>query len=124
MSEPAVTAALPEAAVLQALGLSRMDFDAHHHLKQAERWSPDLMVALAEAAQLPLTEELRWLTEWVRDYHLRYGNPPLMRSVVAALRARRDDPSLGSRAVYALVPEHPVRMACWLGGLPRPAWCL
>jgi tRNA 2-thiouridine synthesizing protein E len=118
------TAPLPDVDVLQALGLSAADFDEHNHLRDAQRWSPTLMQALAASAALAVTDELRWLVSWVRDYHLAYGNPPLMRSLVSALRAERKDPSLSSRAIYAIHDRHPVRMACWLGGLPRPDWCV
>jgi tRNA 2-thiouridine synthesizing protein E len=126
MSVAAVTATapLPDIDVLQALGLSATDFDEHNHLRDAQRWSPGLMQAMAASAGVPLTDGLRWLVSWVREYHLTYGNPPLMRTVVSALRAARDDPSLSSRAVYAIHDRHPVRMACWLGGLPRPDWCI
>ena len=118
------TVPLPAADVLERLGLSENDFDAHHHLCDAQRWSPALMQALAQSADVPLTDELTWLVNWVREYHLSYGNPPLMRTLVSALRAERQDPSLGSRAIYAIHPTHPVRMACCLGGLPRPEWCI
>lgn len=118
------TLPLPPQEVLQGLGLSEADFDEYHHLRDAQRWSPAVMQALAQSAELPLTDELTWLVNWVREYHLKYGNPPLMRTLVTALREARNDSSLGSRAIYAIHATHPVRMACCLGGLPRPEWCI
>ncbi|TVQ27948.1 MAG: sulfurtransferase TusE, partial [Wenzhouxiangella sp.] len=58
-----------------------------------------------------------------RGYHQRYGNPPLMRTLVAASK-QFDSGAGGSRWLYRLFPDGPVRLACKYGGLPKPDWCL
>lgn len=97
--------------------------DAHGHLVDARDWTPALARRMAARDGIELGEEHWWLIEYVRDYHLRYGNPPLMRTVVAALKQARPD-AAGSRHLYRLFPDGPVRLACKYGGLPRPDWCL
>lgn len=97
--------------------------DEHGHLIDLRAWSPAVAAWLAARDGLELSDDQWWLVEFVRDYHLQYGNPPLMRSVVAALEAARPGLS-GSRHLYRLFPEGPVRLACKYAGLPRPDWCL
>ena len=98
--------------------------DADGHLAEPETWSREFAITQAAEHGIELGEDHWWLIDWVRQYHQRYGNPPLMRSVVVAYRAHKEDPSLGSAALYALFAEHPIRSACLLGGLPKPDWCI
>jgi tRNA 2-thiouridine synthesizing protein E len=86
------------------------------------QWSPDVAEILADRDNLRLGAEQWWLIEFVRDYHHRYGTPPLMRVVLAEYRKRR--PGSRSRDLYRLFPDGPVRLACKYGGLPKPDWCI
>ena len=98
--------------------------DAEGHLRDPECWSPRAAVMLAEREGLALSDGHWWLIEFVRDHYRTYSTPPLMRMVVKALRAERQDDSLSSRDVYRLFNDHPVRQACRYGGLPKPDWCI
>ncbi|MDR9389847.1 MAG: TusE/DsrC/DsvC family sulfur relay protein [Wenzhouxiangella sp.] len=98
--------------------------DIDGHLADAELWSEAFAEAMAAHLGLTLSDDHWWLLRWVRQYWLDYHNPPLMRSVVSAYRAHRNDPSLGSSALYGLLSEHPVRQACQLAGVPKPDWCI
>ncbi len=100
------------------------DLDAHGHLRDSGQWSPALGRALALRDDIDLGREHWWLIEFVRDYHQTYGTPPLMRVLVKALREHRDDPGLGSRELYRLFADSPVKQACKYGGLPPPEWCI
>ncbi|MFP4207228.1 MAG: TusE/DsrC/DsvC family sulfur relay protein [Wenzhouxiangella sp.] len=100
-----------------------IDLDRHGHLLDPARWTPDIARQLAAADGVVLSPAHWWLIDFVRSYHARYGNPPLMRTLVAALRAERGDQA-GSRELYRLFPDGPVRVACKYGGLPRPDWCI
>lgn len=86
------------------------------------QWRRQVAEALAARDGIVLEADHWWLVEFVRDYHHQYGNPPLMRVVVAALREYHGEGS--SRDLYRLFPEGPVRLACKYGGLPKPDWCI
>lgn len=97
--------------------------DEHGHLVNAGDWTEAVANALAQRDAVLLDDGHWWLIRFVREYHLRYDNPPLMRTLVAELKAagRSGD---GSRYLYRLFPDGPVRLACKYGGLPKPDWCL
>lgn len=97
--------------------------DADGHLSDPAQWTPELARRLAAEDGVELEDGHWWLIEFVRRYHHDYGNPPLMRTLVAALRAERGD-DVGSRDLYRLFPDGPVRLACKYGGLPKPDWCI
>ncbi len=98
--------------------------DQHGHLQNAGEWSKELGLALALADGISLNEEHWWVIEFVRQHHQTYGTPPLMRVLIKALREYRDQQDLGSRELYRLFPDNPVRQACKYGGLPPPDWCI
>lgn len=97
--------------------------DGEGFLRDAAQWFPEVAEALAERDGVRLGEEHWWLIEFVRAQYTAYGNPPLMRVVVAEYRKRHSD-SRGSRDLYRLFPDGPVREACRYGGLPKPDWCI
>lgn len=98
--------------------------DAHGHLADASAWTPEVAEALAAADGVELDADRWWLIGFVRDHAMRYGMPPLMRMAVIALRRERDDPALGSRDLYRIFPDGPIRLACKYGGLPAPESCI
>ena len=98
--------------------------DADGHLACPGDWSPAVAKALARQNGIELGEEHWWLIGFVREYHERYGMPPLMRVVVAELRKRPGRADASSRSLYRLFPEEPIREACRYGGLPRPESCI
>lgn len=104
--------------------IDALRLDADGHLADAADWSPGVAAALARADGLELDEARWWLIGFVRDHFRRYGMPPLMRMVVIGLRLWRDDPSLGSRDLYHIFPDGPIRLACKYGGLPAPESCI
>lgn len=98
--------------------------DADGHLVDSTTWGKSFAMLTARQEGWELSDDHWWLIEFVRHYHQSYGNPPLMRTVVGAYRTHKNDPSLGSAALYQLFPDHPIRQACRLGGLPKPDWCI
>lgn len=100
-----------------------VDVDGEGFLIDSGQWFPEVAEALAERDGLRLGADHWWLIEFVRDHHARYGNPPLMRVVVSEHRKRHAE-SRGSRDLYRLFPDGPVREACRYGGLPKPEWCI
>lgn len=98
--------------------------DADGHLLEAKDWSRSLAAELARLDGLELTQAHWWVIDFVRAHHERYGNPPLMRVLMAEFRTSRNDEKLTSRDLYRLFSENPVRQACRLGGYPKPEWCI
>ncbi|MCC5863497.1 MAG: TusE/DsrC/DsvC family sulfur relay protein [Wenzhouxiangella sp.] len=101
-----------------------LELDEHGHLQDADSWQPAIGMELARRDGLELDDRQWWLIHFVRDYHGHYGNPPLMRVLVRAMREQFADQALGSRDLYRLFPDNPVRQACKYGGLPVPDWCI
>lgn len=97
--------------------------DADGHLVDASDWTPEIGDRMAQFDGVELQKQHWWLIGFVRDYHLRYGNPPLMRTIVEAFR-EAEDANASSRDLYRLFAEGPVRLACKYGGLPKPDWCI
>lgn len=95
--------------------------DEDGFLLDPDQWFREVGEALALRDGISLGEQHWWLIEFVRDYHQRYGTPPLMRVLVAEYRKRGGD---SSRGLYQLFPDGPVRMACKYGGLSKPDWCI
>ncbi|WP_223846336.1 TusE/DsrC/DsvC family sulfur relay protein [Wenzhouxiangella sp. AB-CW3] len=96
--------------------------DDEGFLVRPEQWSIKVAEALAASDGVVLGKQHWWLIRMVRDHHQRYGNPPLMRVVVAAWREQFGSGS--SRELYRLFPDGPVRLACKYGGLAKPDWCI
>ncbi len=102
----------------------RVALDEDGHLADPEQWTSAFARALADRDGIELSADHWWLIEFVRDYHETYETPPLMRVVVAALRKARNDSSIGSRELYRLFSDNPVRDGCRYAGLKKPDWCI
>lgn len=98
--------------------------DNDGHLLEPGLWTREVAMALARRDGMILDADHWWMIDFVRIHHDEYGSPPLMRMIVKALRAARENPEVSSRDVYRLFPENPVRQACRYGGLARPDWCI
>jgi TusE/DsrC/DsvC family sulfur relay protein len=114
----------PESGKQLSVDGELIELDVDGHLARSEQWHPGVGLALARRDGIELGSDHWWLIEFTRRYHHNYGTPPLMRVVVAEMRREHDDPSLGSRDVYRLFSENPVRQACKYGGLAKPEWCI
>lgn len=112
---------VPNSRILEVDG-EAIALDGEGFLAEGDQWRPEVAEALAERDGVSLGPEHWWLIDFVRDYHAAYGTPPLMRVVVTELKRRWSD--AGSRDLYRLFPDGPVRLACKYGGLPKPDWCI
>ncbi len=96
--------------------------DAHGYLQRSDDWSEALAEHLAMLDGLPLGVDHWRVLHYLRDHHLRHAQPPRMRILVAAMAPWLGDG--GSRTLYRLFPEGPIRQACRYAGLPRPERCI
>jgi len=96
---------------------------ADGHLLDRNGWTDAVARQLAARDGVELGEMHWWLIRFVRDHFDRYGNPPLMRMAVAALRESGVEDA-SSRTLYRLFPDGPIRLACRYGGLPAPESCI
>jgi tRNA 2-thiouridine synthesizing protein E len=96
---------------------------ADGHLLDPAHWTEVVALQLAERDGVVLEERHWWLIRFVRAHFDRYGNPPLMRMAVAALREAGVE-NASSRTLYRLFPDGPIRLACRYGGLPAPESCI
>lgn len=101
-----------------------MGLDDNGHLDDPGDWSEPVALALAAADGIELGPDHWWLIRFVRDYHERYGMPPLMRIAVAELARQRGSGEASSRSLYRLFPDGPIRQACKYAGLPAPDSCI
>jgi TusE/DsrC/DsvC family sulfur relay protein len=100
----------------------RVTLDGDGYLCRPSDWSEALAERLAAADGLVLGEHHWQVLRFLRDHHARHGGPPRMRALVAAMAPLLGDS--GSRSLYRLFPQGPIRQACRYAGLPRPARCL
>lgn len=96
--------------------------DQHGHLLRADDWCEGLASHLAQIDGLQLGDHHWRVLHHLRDHHRRHGEPPRMRALVAAMAPVLGDS--GSRTLYRLFPQGPIRQACRYAGLPRPSRCI
>jgi TusE/DsrC/DsvC family sulfur relay protein len=100
----------------------RLALDRHGYLCDQADWCEALAEHLAGLDQVVLGADHWRVLRFLRDHHARHGEPPRMRVLVAALAPQLGDH--GSRALYRLFPQGPIRQACRYAGLPRPERCI
>lgn len=119
--------AYPELDVSEALQLadgSRIALDEHGHLCDRACWSPAVAEALAERDGVALTPAHWAVLMVLRDWFEEFRVEPPMRALLQRLRERTGDASHGSRDLYRLFPQGPVRQGSRYAGLPIPLSCI
>ena len=94
------------------------------HLLDSGEWSEAVAAEMAARDGIELDEVRWWLIRFVREHHLEYGTPPLMRVVIRAMREQGVVEDASSRTLYRVFPDGPVAEACRYAGLPRPESCI
>lgn len=79
---------------------------------------------MAELDGIELRAEHWHVIRILRDYFEEFGIETPMRVLVSRLRDRMSDATLGSRDLYRLFPQGPVRQGSRYGGLPIPLSCI
>jgi tRNA 2-thiouridine synthesizing protein E len=98
--------------------------DARGHLLDAGTWTPDFARAAAAAEDIELGAGHWAVIEWLRAQYAGTSTVPTMRALVRATGPLLGSAESGTRLLYRLFPVAPLRQACRIAGLPKPASCI
>lgn len=110
--------------VLQLADGSTVALDEHGFLAKREQWTPEVAVAFATRDGTSLSAAHWQVLEVLRDWFDEYQGEPPMRALLQRLKQRSNNPDYGSRDLYRLFPDHPVREGSRYAGLPIPLSCI
>ena len=107
------------------LGKRHIALDENGYLANLDEWNREVAVALAQQAEIELTESHWELIDLVRLFFERYGVSPSMRPLVKFLKIELKDSSNAS-SLYLMqhFPGSPATLLAKISGLPRPDNCL
>lgn len=80
-------------------------------------WTPELSEKIAAGLGIELTEEHRFVIQWVRDDYATTGASPNVRRVAAGS-------GVGTQAMYRLFPPTPGKTCALIAGVPKPVGCV
>jgi tRNA 2-thiouridine synthesizing protein E len=90
-------------------------------LKNWQKWTPEIALALAQQQKLTLTKSHWCVIHFARDFFAQYEYSPIQRLIVKQLQTF--DEKASSLDLKAMFPEGP-RQICLIAGLPKPARCV
>ena len=92
--------------------------DVDGFLKEPDRWSGPVAEALAKSSGIDeLTDEHWNLINFIRDYWLKYGVAPTIRTFCR-------ETGYAIEKIYDLFPAGPAKDVCRIAGLPKPVGCV
>ncbi|MCB1874776.1 MAG: TusE/DsrC/DsvC family sulfur relay protein [Chromatiales bacterium] len=100
--------------------LDQLERDEEGFLLDALDWYPELVEALAEEADLPLTEERREIIRYVRDYFEENHSVPEARTVLKHMRTLWGADRATRKYLYKLFPVGYGQQACKIAGMRKP----
>ena len=98
--------------------------DEHGFLAHREEWSPEVAEAFATRDGIELGAAHWQVLEVLREWFAEYQLEPPMRALLRRLKERSNNPDYGSRDLYRLFPDHPLREGSRYAGLPIPLSCI
>ncbi|MCI0655029.1 MAG: TusE/DsrC/DsvC family sulfur relay protein [Methylococcaceae bacterium] len=93
-------------------------------LIEREAWTKEIGLALAAMAGIELTLAHWEIILFIRDYYRRFNYVPNNRVFVKAVAKGLGEDKGNTRYLYSLFPEGPLKLACKIGGLPKPTTCI
>ncbi|WP_139555753.1 TusE/DsrC/DsvC family sulfur relay protein [Methylotetracoccus oryzae] len=93
-------------------------------LLDASDWDTGVAAALAADVAIELTDAHWEIIRFMQDYYRRYRHLPNMRMFVKAIQKTLGDDKGNSRYLHRLFPDGPLKLACRIGGLPKPPSCI
>lgn len=106
-----------------------VELDDHGHLADPKQWDEQLARQWAAEDALELGP-LHWcVINFLREFYFTYHNTPPNRALIKQLKTEAEasgiDPTtITSVTLSELFPQGPIRQACRIAGLPKPARCL
>jgi tRNA 2-thiouridine synthesizing protein E len=98
--------------------------DARGHLLDVAAWTPEFAATAAAAEEIELGPGHWAIIRWLREQYASTGGVPTMRALVRATGPLLGSTESGTRLLYRLFPVAPLRQACRIAGLPKPASCI
>lgn len=94
------------------------------YLADQTLWDVRVAQAIAALENVQLSEAHWEIIQFMRAYYQEYQHLPNMRQFTKAIQKTLGPDKGNSRYLYALFPNGPLRLACKIGGLPRPPSCI
>lgn len=82
-------------------------------------FSDDVVPVIAASEGIELTDEHRYVIDFMRECYREDGHTPNFRNMVALLE-EKDDSVNWKKRLYELFPMQPNRQAAKIAGLPKP----
>ncbi len=98
--------------------------DQEGYLLDFHAWSVEIAQTLALGRNLHLTEAHLEVIQVLRNFYAAYGIIPPMRIFVKQLAKELGEKKGSSAYLMMLYPNSPMKLACLIGGLPKPTNCL
>ena len=100
--------------------LQTLERDEEGFLLDASTWSPELVEAFAEEAELPLTDERREIIRYIRDYYESHYAVPEARTLLKHMASVWGRERATRRYLYQLFPRGYGQQACKIAGMRKP----
>ena len=99
-------------------GALTIDVDEDGFMLEPDLWNREVAAALAGTEGVDELTEDHWkVVEYLRDYYLRFGVAPMIRTLCKQT-------GYDLKVIYTLFPSGPAKGACKVAGLPKPAGCV
>lgn len=93
-------------------------------LADAAAWNENVAQAIAALEGVALSEAHWEIIRFMRAYYQEYRHLPNARQFTKAVQKTLGDAKGNNRYLHNLFPDGPLRLACKIGGLPKPPGCL
>ena len=100
-----------------AVNGNELDTDDQGYLLEPD-YSDEVVMVIAAAEGLPLTEGHWKVVGYLRDEYREHGHTPNFRNMLKGLSDVL--PGCDSKALYELFPTGPAKQGCKVAGLPQP----
>ena len=95
----------------------KIDVNEEGYFSNHGQWSKEMAVELAKELDIDLTEEHMKLINFLRSDFEEKGSLPTMRRI-------KKVGGIPTKDLYRLFPEGPLKKACKIAGLAKPASCI
>jgi len=100
-----------------------IETDEDGYLTDFTAWHPQLALRIAEAEDIDMNDDHWAVVNFLRRYYEDYAIVPAVRVLTRAISNTLGPDKGNSRFLYKLFPGGPLRQACKIAGMPRPASC-